>query len=392
MASQTKFWRKFNQTHFEKKIGLFSLAETPFGFFNEHDLFDLLVKHAQKKLEGRRPTALLRMSLDGKEIPINSDFEECLPKKADQSFIQYNKRMEELLGKIRYSLSVADLYVESAALYKDLLVAAEQMCRSVGRSQKRMDFQLFIGNYSRTLGGVHKDELCTFHIPLIGRKEMRFWPSQYAKLHPDLAGLRSYRKHVSNSVRTSTGVGEVLYWPSDYWHVAESKGDFSVTASMGWWTGDALRLQLNQDTEKILVKIGQDRDSDADFATKLRTEVSRRAQPSAEKLAVEFLKLKSSFSFWNPPVIVSGQPGSQAHLWPSRLFPVFLFETSASAGYLICNGRKLPVRLTAALRSLVRKIQSGRRVSNSHDSAKDENLQKALLFLYRNGGLGKAPR
>ena len=92
---------------------------------------------------------------------------------------------------------------------------------------------LFFGNYDKTPRGIHKDPVDIFLFVIEGRKKMYLWPEEFfqegdhdARLDSDFAVLRR------DAIVLEGEPGDVIYWPSGYWHVGESVGGLSLSLSL----------------------------------------------------------------------------------------------------------------------------------------------------------------
>ena len=57
----------------------------------------------------------------------------------------------------------------------------------------------------------------------------------YAKKNPKLDRAFEYSKFKKESWVLEAGAGDLTYWPSSAWHIAEGEGSFSATWSLGVW-------------------------------------------------------------------------------------------------------------------------------------------------------------
>ena len=103
---------------------------------------------------------------------------------------------------------------------------------------------LFFGNYASSFLGLHKDTQEIFGFVVRGEKTMLAWPFKYFTSRVE--GITSaakyfqvqlpvdYRKYRKDALVLKAYPGDIIYWPSDYWHIAEATpGKFSVMLSLG---------------------------------------------------------------------------------------------------------------------------------------------------------------
>ena len=225
--------------------------------FGEEELFRAVVaivedfcKHGRQKV---------RFYVNGSEVDIFEEkYQAILPKFDDGSFIRYNHRMIERSGFEDYALIIADWHQFDRSLWERILDFVQGLTNIFGISRSRMDTQIFVGTYKVTPFGVHIDPTSAFHFPIIGRKIMRFWESSFTAKTPALQRAQNYEAFLEDSVLIQANPGEVIYWPSDYWHVGESDGDFSVTWGLGYWMGDNVRKLAIEKAMKVFEEMKTD--------------------------------------------------------------------------------------------------------------------------------------
>jgi hypothetical protein len=198
----------------------------------------------------------VRLYVDGLEVDVlGGGHQAILPKDEDRSFDEYNRRMIECSGFNDYALVVADWHQFDRSLWERILVSVEWLAEKVGISRSRMDTQVFLGTYKVTPFGVHADPTSAFHFPVIGTKIMRFWDGSFGTRTRALQKTHNYEPFLRDSTVIKARPGEVIYWPSDYWHVGESDGTFSVTWGFGYWIGDNARRRAIEKAMKVFGEI-----------------------------------------------------------------------------------------------------------------------------------------
>jgi hypothetical protein len=201
----------------------------------------------------RRGRQTVRFYVDGLQIDTREvEYQAILPRYDDESFIGYNRRMVERSGFKDYALIIADWHQFDRSLWERILDSLQVLTDMVGISRSRMDTQVFLGTYKITPFGVHVDPTSAFHFPVIGRKIMRFWEGSFAAKTPALQRTHNYERFLADSVLINASPGEVIYWPSDHWHVGESDGEFSVTWGLGYWVADNIRSLAIEEAMKVL--------------------------------------------------------------------------------------------------------------------------------------------
>ncbi|MES2159558.1 MAG: hypothetical protein V4476_00245 [Pseudomonadota bacterium] len=217
------------------------------------ELFGAVVSCCEDFCRGGRQK--VRFYSDDQEVDLlGGGHQRLLPVRRDGSFAAYNARLMDLEGLPNYALVVADWHQFDRALWERILSAVQDLAAVVGISHARMDTQVFLGTYKTTPFGVHVDRTSGFHFPVAGTKTMRFWPDRFAQATPELRGALRYERYLEQSTALSARPGQVLYWPSSDWHVAESDGEFSVTWGFGYWLGDGMTSLALEELAQLLME------------------------------------------------------------------------------------------------------------------------------------------
>ena len=72
------------------------------------------------------------------------------------------------------------------------------------------------------------------------RRSSEFWPNDYVISEPSLKHSHSYDNFLDASHCIEAEPGEMIYWPSHYWHIGEGDGNFNLTWRFGYWIADGL--------------------------------------------------------------------------------------------------------------------------------------------------------
>src|SRR5215216_4692269 len=150
---------------------------------------------------------------------------------------------------------MADWHQFSNPLWRRIVNTVDALARYVGISASRMDTQVFLGTYNQTPFGVHVDDASAFHFPVIGKKRMRFWEDSFVRQTPAIRQAQHYEQFLTESVINEATPGEIIYWPSHYWHVGESRGEFAVTWRFAYWIADAMRRRVMVHATNIYEKL-----------------------------------------------------------------------------------------------------------------------------------------
>jgi len=151
-----------------------------------------------------------------------------LPSDRDRSFVDYCQRLapKTELCVVQYEIQrfAPELWMRARRFLLDVI-------NVVGLPAKT-DMDVFYGKYRTTPRGPHTDAASNFSFVVAGRKKMLLWPPGYFEERRveviraggegmnDIANSRSYQEFAKDAVVLEGGAGDVLYWPSTYWHMA----------------------------------------------------------------------------------------------------------------------------------------------------------------------------
>ena len=72
------------------------------------------------------------------------------------------------------------------------------------------------------------------------KKRIRSWPGAAFPSSSPVTGPSKYMRFLGRSICLEGKPGDIIYWPSSYWHVAESGGWFGSSLSLGLYYGSNL--------------------------------------------------------------------------------------------------------------------------------------------------------
>jgi 50S ribosomal protein L16 3-hydroxylase len=222
VSADTLDWAVFADTFWDRQPVLFKAVAVP--PFEESEVFDAAVL-------GTHPAHPLA-------IPSNTQFtierwqqtepRDYLPSALDGSLKGYQERIAELLNGRRYALVINLFHTFHYPQWARERAFYAGLWEHVGQPLSGAITTMFHGTYEHSPVGVHKDRFATFMFCLRGRKRMRFW-SQRPWQEP-VSTVLDYRQYLESSFTAEVGPGDLLYWPSRYFHVGESVGDEPATS------------------------------------------------------------------------------------------------------------------------------------------------------------------
>lgn len=226
-----KFWKNFAAKYWEKKPLAIKDVQSPLREMDAAVVFGLLVKFADL-CRARGDSAGFKFYVDGAKLH-EDEVLELLPEKSDRTLLGYHERMNEIFED--YGLVCDELLQVNAEKQGRLIEFTRDLYSQVGFPNRFAEMGLYLGNYKKTPFGVHVDGCGVFSFPVAGTKRFRLWRNEYGAKHPDLDRAFEYKKHLKASELMTAKPGDMTYWPSSAWHIAESDGEFSATWSLGVW-------------------------------------------------------------------------------------------------------------------------------------------------------------
>lgn len=240
LTDDAEFWPRFAREHWEREP--LRIAGPPGApLLSEGELFDGLVAAAERYREAgddfRAPherTARLRLLVD-RAARLN-DVEGILPAQADGGLAGFHRRAHERLGGRPFELIANDFQEHSPALFARLKRFLRGLYAQVGLPAQRAEAAVFLRDHAVTSFGVHRDDASVFLFVLSGRKRILAWPPGSFDPRAVLSTV-DYERLRASAVVLEGEPGDVLYWPSSYWHVGEADDGLSVSVNLGLHLG-----------------------------------------------------------------------------------------------------------------------------------------------------------
>lgn len=243
-----KFWRNFAKNNWEKKPLVLKNVKSGLLEMGDAEIFDLLVLYSDRCRKLNNPEGF-KFYIDGFKAEAE-DVLQVLPEKKDQSLLGYHARMKALFPD--YCLVCDELLKVNLKKQHLLTDFTDELYRHVGFPNRFSEMGLYLGNYRKTPFGVHVDSCGVFSFPVAGLKRFRLWTSAFAKKNPGLDRAFKYDRYKKNSQLLEVGPGDMAYWPSSAWHIAESDGSFSATWSLGVWIDQPHKEMFSESLKNLL--------------------------------------------------------------------------------------------------------------------------------------------
>lgn len=244
-----QFWKKFCASHWQPRVP--TVIRQPFKSFPFSE--DLLLRALQDFAAGvraddhRKPCLL---SIDDKEKPPRAPLR-TLFREESRTLADLEKRCGGVFAKKPFGLMVTQMQATHPGIWHGMAAFLQDAQAWIG-TPATSALDLFYGNYSSTFTGLHKDTQDIFAFVIRGKKRMLAWPFEYFLDRVD--GISSadryfnmrlpfdHRPFRKDAIVLDAEPGDIIHWPSDYWHVSEvQKKQFSAMISLGLFFPKAIQ-------------------------------------------------------------------------------------------------------------------------------------------------------
>ncbi len=254
-----QFWKKFRAAHWGPRVP--TVIRQPFKHFpfSEAALLKAM-KAFERGLRSGDTRATCLVSVGDKEVTPRRPLRDLF--RADSgSFAELEAHCGRVFSKNNFGLMITNMQNVDSGIWGPI-TSFLQDARPWIDFPPRAFLDLFYGNYDSSFTGVHKDTQEIFAFVVRGQKRMLAWPFEY--FLPRVEGLGpgdryfhrrldiDYRKYRKDALVLDAEPGDVFYWPSDRWHVAEGKpGRFSGMVSLGLFRRDSPPTKLAPESARL---------------------------------------------------------------------------------------------------------------------------------------------
>lgn len=246
--------------------------------------------------------------------------------------------------------------------------------RSLDFPISRAVVDLFFGNYQRSFLGLHKDTQEIFGFVVRGEKTILAWPFDYfvervkgvtpASWYFQVPLRIDYRKYRKDAIVLHAKAGDVLYWPRDYWHVAEARGgEFSTMLSLGLFLSHHVGGKRGDDLARFREKLLLPAPDGAPLRSGEMSDESRGAQGTRR------LRWASGHGFLYGGPMQGGLPSPPASDGPARTArkkraALLLWRVNRARTRVLvtANGRLTTVNHSRAMGALLEALARGEKV------------------------------
>lgn len=378
----SSFWQSFASRYWEQaplKIDLKSCDKDPslsgIAAMDAVAIFEMLVQYSDR-CRRKKEVLGLKLFVDGIR-QYDEEVLQILPVKKDKTLLGYHDRISAIYPD--YCL-VCDELLQVSHQYWALLVNFSQgLFSQIGLPYRFAEMGLYLGNYKKTPFGVHVDGCGVFSFPVVGEKRFRLWTSEFADKNPKLKMTFNYSRFKKDSDLMLVKPGEMSYWPSKAWHIAESQGEFSATWSLGVWVDreekdfvvESLTPLFKRELSdaKTCLSLNQKKSFQSAFAKKLPGSLKLAASDiqKLSKLEIEdrllssWLKQSSKQGFKTGPVVAPLIGLTQkSKIQALRARPILSSRSVLTQElYVAFDGQLLKTRVDKKFEKLLQDLNSG---------------------------------
>jgi hypothetical protein len=341
------------------------------------------------------------LTIDG--VRAGADVERWLPKKRDRTLARFAERIADGDPERTFAVFVPQFQLELGwDVWQRVRGFLSGLYALVGVPAHRAEIDLFAGNYPRTRRGIHLDSAEVFCFVIEGRKRIRLWPgSAVPNDRGYWYGLAGDRRHLNlERSRSLDGEpGDILYWPSSYWHVGESRGGAVSSLSLALYWQDSLAATSGRLVEDEVTRLlGAE-----NFVASLPSSVAQLEAPrravrafarAAGTLPLTLLRRRmehvTGHAFTHIPL-----PPARGRLRASSIVAAhsasaIFYRSVGGTAIIAANGRSIVLPRSTALRGIVDALNRGTPVflAQAARGIRDtSDLRAALRFLLISGAV-----
>jgi len=225
-------WRDFAKTYWRKKPVLYRNCFQ--NFITKDIMLNVLKKYGEDYNNNikreitfyNKDRLAFKGSLTSKRY--SNGMEDLLPSRSSNSLDDYLNELQAKNGFDQFCI-----YINNAHIHDEIILTVRDVLIKVFEyipyTASWINTDFFIGNYSKTTFGAHKDPIDNMMFMLFGKKRMLLWSDSVWKEvlgnpNDDSFISLDYERFRGSAIECNLFPGDFLYWPSEYWHVGENDG------------------------------------------------------------------------------------------------------------------------------------------------------------------------
>jgi hypothetical protein len=261
LEPQSEFWSDFAARYWEQTALAFDLHAP--ALTNQNEIFAALLKYAERYRAGTVSDVELRWLFDRREeerphLGTRYDYRNYLADAQDGSLAGYDRRLTST-GVTSYFLQLADYHICDPEIWNRVREFTASLYERTGMPGQKAWCDVVIGRYDCTPFGVHLDGASNFAFGIEGAKTIYLWEPEFYTREMAGADPYDYRRFLGEAVALKIKPGRVVYWPSRYWHVAESDAGFSAVLNLAFYVkGSTSEPLINDLGAQLSARLGED--------------------------------------------------------------------------------------------------------------------------------------
>ncbi len=377
-----QFWKTFHAGHWQARVP--TVIRRPFKVFpfSEELLFRSMNGFAEGLRGGdQRKTCLVSVG-DSERAPRRPL--RALFRQKSESLGQLERACALVFQKKNFGLMVTQMQAVDPGIWNALTAFLQDARQWIDFPVPRAFLDLFYGNYSSSFTGVHKDTQEIMAFVVRGNKRILVWPFDYflSRVEGLSPGDKyfnkrlqiDHRKYRKDALVLDARPGDVMYWPSEYWHVSEVQhGRFSAMLSLGLVRQDEVYSKPAPDRSRFSEKL-LSRNSDPSHLVERSALLSQDVTGAITRAdAARQLRWITGFGFELGGPLVEAPLGKQGKA-PANVTvvknrsSVILWKTDLSHRRILVasNGHSITLPHSSKLVKLLERISRGESVTLSN--------------------------
>jgi 50S ribosomal protein L16 3-hydroxylase len=322
-----------------------------------------------------------------------TDVAAFLPTSLDRTTEAYLARAGAAFGGRAIELVVNQFQSYSYVLWQRLRELLVPLYARVGIPADHSDAVLFLRDHAVGFG-LHSDAAGVFMFVLRGRKRVRLWPRTALVETAFEYGTHNYTTLLDRATTLEAAAGDVVYWPSSYFHSVEADPGPSVSINVG------LRLAHRpvQDVLREVARAAEPSGATVDtlsfpasgipsvvVAERERVAGLVSSEAVDDGLRVAWADRLSGAGFIRvpPPLPLETPPNGSARVCGSSRYPALLHRLRNGRWSCSANGRSFSVPYAASVQRLLARLNTGEPVEMRAliAAAEPENASEHMLLL-----------
>lgn len=384
--SNQAFWQEFVRDTWERTPA--HLGRDIEALLSPDELFVLAVGVAEA-LAGGDDRMRVRWCSDGRRtfnLAPEAASARLLPQREDRTIEGYSQRMSDH-DTFFFQLPKVQLF--HPAIWPRVARVCRTLHSLTGTPGLMSWTDAYFGRYRSTPFGVHLDGASNFTFGVSGYKTFYLWEPDYFRQHMAARSAHDFADFIPDALKLTVGPGEVIYWPSRFYHVAVPDGQFSVTMNLAFYPEQPQAAWLQRAFQSMLSDLTALQgplygfELPESLSDSCATAVERVASGVLQRELLEALIAhRTRFGFADPPPL---RPGSELAAGDRfvRAPEVELVCVPDQLGEWIVGANGYSLRLPANdwVQSTIRQLNSGERVSIQ------PHTQPLFDLLYRFGAV-----